>query len=90
MKIFSTIIFSVMMLFSSYASADIVCKSGKINKIETDSNGNLVATILDASYSFSEREVFPLIYSAFSENRDFYIYGNTCYNGAPASHFAIR
>ncbi|AOJ04336.1 hypothetical protein WS70_21035 [Burkholderia mayonis] len=85
-----TVLLSAMMFASSYASADILCKSGPISKIETDTNGNLLATIADTTYSFSEKETFSLIYSAFSTNRIFYIYANVCANGTAASRFAIR
>ncbi|AIO71012.1 hypothetical protein DM82_4839 [Burkholderia oklahomensis] len=85
-----TILLSAMMFASSYASADTLCKSGPITKVETDTDGNLLVTISDATYSFSEKATFSLIYSSFSTNRIFYIYANVCANGSPASRFAIR
>ncbi|KVC68467.1 hypothetical protein WS63_06750 [Burkholderia stagnalis] len=91
MRKLATIVVSVMMLAaSSYASAESLCKAGKIDKIETDTSGNLLVTINDGIYSFSAKEVFPIIYSAYSENRNLFIYGNNCANGSAASRFAIR
>ncbi|KVN31568.1 hypothetical protein [Burkholderia stagnalis] len=91
MRKLATIVVSVMMLAaSSYASAESLCKAGKIDKIETDTSGNLLVTISDGIYSFSAKEVFPIIYSAYSENRNLFVYGNNCANGSAASRFAIR
>ncbi|PXX36912.1 MULTISPECIES: hypothetical protein [Burkholderia] len=86
----ATVLFSALMFASSYASAQALCKAGKIDKIETDTTGNLLVTIGDGAYSFSAKEVYPLIYSAYSENRNMFIYGNNCANGSPATRFAIR
>ncbi|WGS40382.1 hypothetical protein LFL97_11595 [Burkholderia sp. JSH-S8] len=91
MRKLATVLCSVMMLAaSSYASAESLCKAGKIDKIETDTSGNLLVSIGDGIYSFSAKEVFPIIYSAFSENRNLFIYGNNCANGSPAGRFAVR
>ncbi|GAU07059.1 hypothetical protein GBP346_A2675 [Burkholderia stabilis] len=78
------------MFASSCAFAQALCKAGKIDKIETDATGNLLVTIGDGAYSFSAKEVYPLIYSAYSENRNLFVYGNNCANGSPATRFAIR
>lgn len=67
-----------------------LCKAGKIDKIETDATGNLLVTINDGIYSFSAKEVYSIIYQAYSENRNLFIYGNNCSNGSPATRFAIR
>ncbi|MCU9952068.1 MULTISPECIES: hypothetical protein [Burkholderia] len=90
MKKIATVLFSALMLASSFASAQALCKAGKIDKIETDATGNLLVTIADGVYSFGAKEVYPLIYSAYSENRNMFIYGNNCANGSPATRFAIR
>lgn len=66
MKKIATVLFSALMFVSSYASAQALCKAGKIDKIETDATGNLLATISDGVYSFNAKEVYPLIYSAYS------------------------
>ncbi|MGZ2745036.1 hypothetical protein [Burkholderia stagnalis] len=91
MRKLATVVVSVMMLAaSSYASAESLCKAGKIDKIETDTSGNLLVSIGDGIYSFGAKEVFPIIYSAFSENRNLFIYGNNCANGSAAGRFAVR
>lgn len=91
MRKLATVLCSVMMLAaSSYASAESLCKAGKIDKIETDTSGNLLVSIGDGIYSFSAKEVFSIIYSAYSENRNLFIYGNNCANGSAASRFAVR
>lgn len=86
----ATVLFSALMFASSCVSAQALCKAGKIDKIETDATGNLLVTIGDGAYSFSAKEVYSLIYSAYSENRNMFIYGNNCANGSPATRFAIR
>jgi len=44
----------------------------------------------DGVYSFAAKEVYSIIYQAYSENRNLFIYGNNCANGSPATRFAIR
>ncbi|AOK59254.1 hypothetical protein [Burkholderia ubonensis] len=90
MKKIAPMLFTAMMLASSYASAEALCKAGKIDKIETDISGNLLVVIADGSYAFSAKEFFPIIYSAYNDNRSFFVYGNGCANGSVASRFAIR
>lgn len=93
MKKIATVLFSALMLASACASAQALCKAGKIDKIdkiETDTTGNLLVTINDGVYSFSAKEVYSIIYQAYSENRNLFIYGNNCANGSPATRFAIR
>ncbi|AOI70521.1 hypothetical protein WI73_18260 [Burkholderia ubonensis] len=90
MKKIAPMLFTAMMLASSYASADTLCKAGKIDKIETDTSGNLVVVIADGSYAFNAKEFFPIIYSAYNDNRNFFVYGNGCANGTVATRFAIR
>ncbi|TCW87506.1 hypothetical protein C5O80_06295 [Burkholderia sp. SRS-46] len=89
-KLAATLFSAMMLAASSYASAEALCKAGKIDKVETDTSGNLQVVISDGIYTFTAKEVFPLIYSAFSENRNLFIYGNNCANGSVASRFAIR
>ncbi|MCA7969570.1 MULTISPECIES: hypothetical protein [Burkholderia] len=89
-KLAAALVSAMMLAASSYASAESLCKAGKIDKIETDTSGNLLVSINDGIYSFSAKEVFPIIYSAFSENRNIFIYGNNCSNGSAASRFAVR
>ncbi|WP_241290094.1 hypothetical protein [Burkholderia stabilis] len=90
MKKIVTVLFSVLMLASTCASAQALCKAGKIDKIETDAAGNLMVTIGDGVYLFGAKEVYSMIYSAYSENRNLFIYGNNCANGSLATRFAIR
>lgn len=90
MKKIATVIFSALMLASSCVSAQALCKAGKIDKIETDTSGNLLVTIDNGIYSFGAKEVYSIIYLAYSENRNMSIYGNNCANGSPAARFAIR
>jgi hypothetical protein len=90
MKKIAVVLFSALMLASTCASAQALCKAGKIDKIETDPSGNLLVTVSDGVYLFSAKEVFSIIYQAYSENRNLSIYGNNCANGSPATRFAIR
>ncbi|MBC8832015.1 hypothetical protein IAI13_37500, partial [Escherichia coli] len=69
MKKIATVLFSALMLASACASAQALCKAGKIDKIEADTTGNLLVTINDGVYSFSAKEVYSIIYQAYSENR---------------------
>ena len=89
MKKIATVLFSALML-APRARPHRRCKAGKIDKIETDTTGNLLVTINDGVYSFSAKEVYSIIYQAYSENRNLFIYGNNCANGSPATRFAIR
>ena len=57
MKKIATVLFSALMLASTCASAR---KAGKIDKIETDTTGNLLVTINDGVYSFSAKEVYSI------------------------------
>ncbi|OXI93415.1 MULTISPECIES: hypothetical protein [Burkholderia] len=90
MKKIATVLFSALLLTSTCASAQALCKAGKIDKLETDATGNLLVTINDGIYSFNAKEVYAIIYQVYSENRNLFIYGNNCANGSPATRFAIR
>lgn len=90
MKKIAAPLFAAMMLASSYTFAESVCKAGKIDKIETDTSGNLLATVADGIYMFNAKEFYQIVYSAFNDNRNIIIYGNGCANGSVASRFAIR
>ncbi|MGY4730743.1 hypothetical protein [Burkholderia pyrrocinia] len=90
MKKIATVLLSALMLASSCVSAQALCKAGKIDKIETDTSGNLLVSIGDGIYSFSAKEIYSMIYLAYSENRNMFIYSNNCANGSPAARFAIR
>ncbi|PCE24617.1 hypothetical protein BZL54_32925 [Burkholderia ubonensis subsp. mesacidophila] len=90
MKKIATVLFTAMMLASSYASAESICKAGRIDKIESDPSGNLLVSIVDNTYVFNQKEFFSIIYSVFNSNRNFIIYGNGCVNGMVATRFAVR
>ncbi|AOJ68447.1 MULTISPECIES: hypothetical protein [Burkholderia] len=81
---------SAMLLASSYAHADTLCTSGTISKLFIDKNGVMEVTVGTLSYLNGNKDVYPLITSAFVMGKQLYIYASNCQPGTSMGGFAVR